>query len=137
MSEIKKFEFAAKRAEGESISGSFELNGETFAVRYLPNTNVAYLVAAINDTSDPMRVVTKVIDFMHRALTKDDGPRFEKLVLDPDNGLEIDELLQVFQHVLTLAAAERPTGSSSDSSEPSSKTGTASRSRRSAAASTR
>lgn len=138
MSSQKVFEFAAKHVdvegEEEPISGKFTLQGQEFSVRFLANTNVAYLIAAINDTTDPMRVVTKVIDFMHRALIESDGLRFEKVVLDPKKGLEIDQLLEVFQHVLSLAAAERPTGGSNESSEPSSKTGTGSRTPRSKAA---
>lgn len=141
MSSIKVFEFAAAYDESaeveEAVAGQFELHGKTFSVRYLPDTNVAYLIAAINDTSDPMRVVTKVIDFMHRALIEVDGPIFEKVVLDPRRPVKIENLLEIFQHVLGLAAAERPTGGSSESSEPSSKTGTAGRSKRAATASAR
>lgn len=142
MSAMKVFEFASEYndAEGEEpVAGKFMLQGKEFSVRYLHDTNVAYLIAAINDTSDPMRVVTKVIDFMHRALIDVDGPIFEKVVLNPKKPVKIEHLLEVFQHVLSLAAAERPTGGSSGSSEPSPKTGTASsgRPRRAAAAAAR
>lgn len=141
MSAIKVFEFASEynEAEGEEepIAGEFVLQGKTLRVRYLHDTNVAYLIAAINDTSDPMRLVTKVIDFMHRALIDTDAALFERIVLDPKKPVKIENLLEVFQHVLSLASAERPTGGSNESSEPSSKTGTASSSRRKAAAATR
>lgn len=108
MSDKKVFTFGSGRTQ--RVAGKFELNGQEFTVRALNDSNVAYLIAAINDTTDPMRVVTKVIDFMDRALIKEDGPRFEKVVLDPESGLKIEELLSVFQHVLTLAASPDPNG---------------------------
>lgn len=136
MAEMRVFEFAAEYDE-DAVAGRFVLQGEEFSVRFLADSNVAYLIAAINDTSDPMRVMTKVVDFMERALVDGDGARFEKVVLNPKKPVKIEHLLEVFQAVLSLAAAERPTGGSSESSEQSSKTGTASSGRRRAAAATR
>ncbi len=127
MSEIKSFTFASGRAKGAKSAGKFEVNGESFEVRVLKDSNIAYLVAAVNGAGDAMKIISRVLDFMERALVPESAKRFESLVLDPDAGLEISQVVEVFQHVLGMVAGgEDPTGSSSGSSARRPRTGASS-----------
>lgn len=130
MSSIKAFEFAAKRVadskkKAAALSGKFEVDGEMFEVRALRDTSIAYLVARVNDSEETTKVLAAVIDFMETAMTPDSAKRFAKMALTPPpDGLEIDEVMEVFQHVLELVAGgEDPTGSSSASSPSRRSTG--------------
>lgn len=131
MSSIKSFEFASKRAkedsavDGPKLAGKFKLDGEEFEVQSLRGTNIAYLVARISDSDETAKVIAAVIDFMETAMTPDSAKRFAKLALEPKpKGLEIDEVMEVFQHVLTLVASgEDPTGQSSGSAPSRRSTG--------------
>jgi hypothetical protein len=116
--EIKDFGNMGAVPAVEKIAGKFKMGGNVFEVRALKDSNIAYLIAAVNENGDPMRTVSKVLNFMERALTDESYPRFEAYVLDPKAGLEIKEILQVFQHVLVLVAS----GGGPD--EPESKTTT-------------
>lgn len=116
MSSIKSFEFAARRVEeskkkkGSGLSGKFEVDGETFEVRALRDTSIAYLVARVNDTEETTKVLAAVIDFMETAMTPDSARRFAKVALTPPpDGLEIDEVMEIFQHVLELVAGGEDT----------------------------
>lgn len=133
MASIKSFEFASRRAaeskkKGSGLAGKFEVDGEIFEVRALRDTSIAYLVARVNDTEETTKVLAAVIDFMETAMTPESSKRFSKMALTPPpDGLEIDEVMEIFQHVLTLVAAgEDPTGSSSASSPSRRSTGASS-----------
>ncbi len=134
MSSIKAFEFAAKRAEeakdrkvpdGPVLAGYFTIDGQKFEVQALHDTNIAWLVAKVNDEEETTKAVAAVIDFMDTAMTPESAKRFAKMALAPKpKGMKIDEVMEVFQHVLTLVAAgEDPTGSSNGSSRPRRTTG--------------
>lgn len=126
MSDKKVFDFANVRTGKQKIAGEFSINGEDFQVRVLKDASIAYLVAAVNGSEDPMRIITKVLDFMERALVPESAKRFEKLVLDPEAGLEIEQVVQIFQHVLGVVAGGDPTGPSKGSSPQPRRTGAAS-----------
>lgn len=123
----KNFEFANARAAKEKLAGDFAINGQKFEVKMQKDAQIAYLVAAINSTSEPMKIVTKVLNFMERVMTKDSSVRFEALALGDDGGegLDLAQINEVFQHVLEIVAGggENPTGSSGASSPPRKRTG--------------
>lgn len=100
----KAFEFASKRASGAKIAGNFTINGEQFTVRVLGDSHIAYLVANVNGGAEPTKAITHVLNFTEKALLPESAQRFERLVLDPEAGLSMAEVMEVFQHVLTLVA---------------------------------
>lgn len=104
MSETKVFAFSTKKNVVQ-IVGSFEIGDESFDVRALKDAHIVYLMAEINDVSDGMKIVAKVLDFTAKALTKESALRFRALVLDPEAGLEISEIMEVFNHIVTVVAA--------------------------------
>jgi hypothetical protein len=130
---IKSFEFGAKRTsaakKGPAIIESFELNGETLHIRALKDSSVAYLVHQTK-SGKANDIIAGVLDFTEKALIPESAKRFAEIVLDPDAGLDLEEVVEVFQYVLGVVGAH-PTGPSSDSSSASPPTGTASRSSRS------
>lgn len=122
--DVKSFTFGSKRAAGAiKLAGQFDLNGERYDVRVLKNSHISFLVAKVKGTNKPDEQVVAFIDFMHKALTPESAERFEAMVLDPDAGLEMDEVLQVFHHVVELVGAGNPTGPSSASSSRRPKAG--------------
>lgn len=123
MSDMKVFEFANVRSSKAKIAGKFAVGTEQFEVRVLKDANIAYLVAAVNGATEPMKIITSVLNFMERAMVPESAKRFESLVLDPDDGLEIAQVVEIFQHVLSMVAGGDPTGPSSASSQPRKRTG--------------
>lgn len=112
--DIKAFEFSSVKAKGDvKAHGEFTINGETYYVRALKDAHLAYLVHHAKSTA-PDKVITAVLNFMERALLEESAERFEALVLG-DPGLEMSEVVSVFEHVLTLVTAN-PTGSPKPSS---------------------
>jgi hypothetical protein len=122
---IKSFEFGAKKAAGVKVIESFELNGEKFDIRALKDSNVAYLVHQTK-SGKANDVIAGVLDFMEKALAPDSSKRFAEVALDPDAGLTLEQIVEVFQYVLGVVGAH-PTGPSSDSSSGPRRTGTGSR----------
>lgn len=113
-SDIKAFEFATKKAaatETKDAVGEFTINGETFYVRHLADSHLAYLVHRAKSKA-PDKVIAAVLNFMEAAMLPESAERFEEMVLDTDDGggLEMTEVVEVFEHVLTLVSA-LPTGS--------------------------
>lgn len=128
MTEIKNFEFSTKRNDKVKLAGTFKINGEIFEVRVLQDSNIAYLIARVNSDAEPTKVITNVLDFMERAMPPESSKRFERLVLDPDGGLSIAQVMDVFTHVLGLVVGGGdPTSSRRVSASPPRKTGAASR----------
>lgn len=112
--DVKSFEFSSVKAKGDVAShGEFLINGETYHVRALKDSHLAYLVHHAKSTQ-PDKVITAVLNFMERAMLEESAERFEALVLG-DPGLEMTEVVSVFEHVLTLVTAN-PTGSPKPSS---------------------
>lgn len=129
------FEMATKRTTSSGVIGTFKVDEEVFEVRALKDSHLAYLIAAVNDTSDGTRLLVKVLDFTSSAMTKESAARFEKMVLDPDAGLELSEVMECFQEIVTLVA-ENPTGGASASSPSPKRSGRASTATSRASAST-
>lgn len=123
--QMKSFEFAAARAAGEKVIGSFQINGEQFDIRPLKDTSVAVLVHRTR-SGRPDVVLAAVLDFTEKALTPSSAKRFSEICLDPYDGLAMDEVIEVFRHVLGVVGAN-PTGSASSSSPAPRKTGSGSR----------
>jgi hypothetical protein len=115
--DIKSFEFGSKTSK-DRIAGSFVLNGETLEVRALKDAGIAFLIAQVSDSDDPMKVVVSVLNFAERALTKPSAKAFERIALgDHDTeGLSLEEVMEVFQHILSLVSADPTSGESSGSS---------------------
>jgi hypothetical protein len=99
--EIKNFEFENK-GKSESI-GHFIVNGQRFDVRELKDTHVAYLVRAAQRKRNESAIISAVINFMEHALVAESADRFEDLVLG-DPGLELMQVVEIFQHVLGLVS---------------------------------
>lgn len=127
----KVFEFASKKqaAPAEAIA-DFQLDGPDspkFYIRALKDTSVAYLVHQTKGGA-PDVVIAAVLDFTERALLPESSKRFEQraLGLDGNEELELTEIVEVFEHILGVVAAN-PTGSRNASSPQRPKTGSRSR----------
>lgn len=123
--DIKSFDFAAEKTTKNSIIGSFKVRGETYDVRQLKDTVVPVLVRASAGGGQGM--IPAVFAFLEKALTPESAKRFETDLLDPITGLTNDQVVQIFQHVLSMVSAGKATGASSESSAGSRTTGSASR----------
>lgn len=121
----KAFLFASKVASKDEVVGSFDIDGESFDIRALPDAQVAYLVykskSGANDDT-----LSAVLDFLEKALTPESIKRFEKRALRVPGGLTMVQIVEVFRYVLEVVGTF-PTGSASSSSSVPRKTGTASR----------
>lgn len=117
----KAFEFAGKKASGEKIIESFTVNGESFDIRPLKDSSVAVLVHKTRNGT-PDAVLAAVLNFTEKALTPESAKRFEAICLDPVDGLEMAQIVEVFQYVLGVVGAN-PSGSSNASSVPPRRTG--------------
>lgn len=124
----KAFEFSSKVVAKDKIAGTFSIDGQDFQVRVLKDSSLAYLVAKISDGTDSSKTLSYIIDFTERALVPDSATRFEALVLGKDggSGLELSEVMEVFQHVLELVAAG-PTGGQAASASSRKSTSTRSK----------
>lgn len=114
--DIKSFNYASKKAAagaGKAV-GEFVLNGETLYVRALKDSHLAFLVHKAKSSS-PDKVIAAVLDFTEKALLPESAQRFEEIVLDLEQGLEMEEVVEVFEHILTLVTAVPPTSPSSSS----------------------
>lgn len=128
---VKVFEFSAKRKASDAktkgiVLATFEVDGQSFDIRPLKDSSVAYLVHKISGGS-PAEVISAVLNFTEKALTPDSSVRFEKLVLDPEAGLELDEVVQIFEHILEVVSNGVPPTPPSASTRSPRKTSSASR----------
>lgn len=129
MSELdqKSFEFASRKRKKVAnddvvVIGSFDIaGGDAYRVRALTDTSVAHLIHKAR-SGDASTVLSAVMRFMEYALHPDDVQRFENDELDPVDGLELEEVVEVFEHVLSIVSAG-PTSSQSGSSTASRRTG--------------
>lgn len=124
VSDIKNFEFSNVAKKATTI-GSFTINGEEFHVRPLKDASIAYLVHR-SRSGAPDVIISAVLDFTEKAMVPESAKRFEAIVLDPEGGLEIAEIVQVFEHILGMVSAF-PTGQQKASATPRRRTGSASR----------
>lgn len=120
----KAFTFAAKRAAGEKVIDTFDIDGESYDIRALKNSSVALLVHRVR-SGRPEVVLSSCLDFAEKALTPESAKRFADRCLDPVEGLELEQITEVFEYILGIVSAG-PTGQPSASSAPRRKTGTAS-----------
>lgn len=127
----KSFAFSSKRAAGSKkgpvIIESFDIDGSSFDIRALKDSSVAYLVHQTKG-GEANVVIAAVLDFTERALTAESAKRFEALALglDGGEGLDLEQIVEVFQYILGVVGGH-PTGPSSASSSAPRRTGTASR----------
>lgn len=110
---VKSFEFSAKRkAANEKAKGtvlqSFVVDGVSLDIRPLKDSSVAYLVHEISAGS-PSEVISAVLDFTSKALTPESAKDFRRIVLDPEAGLELDEVVEVFEFILEVVSNGVPT----------------------------
>ncbi len=124
---VKSFSFASKKLTGPKIIGQFEIDGVSYDVVAQKDSAVAWLVHRTQSGGNN-ETIAGVLDFTERALTKESAKRFEARVLGTDGseGLDMEQIVQVFQHILTLVSTF-PTGSAQGSSTSSEETGTGSR----------
>lgn len=119
----KVFEFGAKKALAKSEPiGEFELLGEVYYIRALKDSATAILIHQTRSSENSV-VLSAILNFTEKALVPESATRFAKVCLDPIDGLDMDQILEVFKYVLSIVAAN-PTGSSSDSSPTVRKSGT-------------
>lgn len=126
MSDFKNFEFATERAAKVQLAGQFGINGQKFDVKVINDTNIAYLIASITGGGDDAKIIAKVLNFMEEAMTPESAKAFEALALGNDGGkgLKLAQVVEVFKHVLTIAAGgTNPTGGSSASASRRRSTG--------------
>jgi hypothetical protein len=122
------FEFASKKALAPAKAiDTFQIDGEDYFIRALKDSRVAYLVHKTRGGA-PDVIISAVLDFTEQALLPESAKRFEARALGTDggDGLDLDQIVQVFNHILGVVAAN-PTGGPSKPSSPSPrKTGSAS-----------
>lgn len=123
------FTFGTQRAAGdneEKVVHTFPIDGIDFEVRALSDAVPALVIHQIQNAKG-IEVISHVLDFMELAMTKASAKRFADMALGKDGGtgLQLDQIIEVFKHVLGVVGAN-PTGLSSDSSRPRRKTGSGS-----------
>lgn len=123
---IKSFSFSAKKQSGAKVIETFEVDGQSFDIRALKDSSVAYLVHQTK-SGKANDIIAGVLDFLEKALTPESSTRFAELALDPAAGLTLEQIVEVFQYVLGVVGAN-PTGPSSASSSVPRRTGAGSRS---------
>lgn len=125
---VTAFEFASKKAlKPASAIDTFTIDGEDYHVRALKDASIAYLVHRTRG-GRPDVVISAVLDFTEKALLPESAARFEARALGTDGqeGLDLAQIVQVFEYILSVVAAF-PTGSPANSSPSPRKTGSASR----------
>lgn len=108
MSEVKNFEFGAKKTEGEiKAIASFKINGEQYQVRAMRGVSLMYLINKMKNGRNQDDQIAAFLEFADSALLPESAKRLEKLILEQDNGVEFEapELIQVLTHIVQLAAA--------------------------------
>lgn len=103
VSEVKNFEFDNPSQAG-TVVGSFTVNGDSFDIRPLRDTSIAYLVRAAQRKRNESAIISAVINFMEQALTEESSARFEEVVLG-DPGLTMMQVVEVFQYVLGVVSS--------------------------------
>lgn len=126
---VKAFTFASKTTKGPKVIGEFKIDDVTYKVRALKDSAVALLIHQTSSGSAD-KTIAGVLDFTEMALMPEDAKAFAERALskdNPENALSMDEIVQVFQHVLTLVTSFPTIGSSSDSSTSPRRTSSGSR----------
>lgn len=127
MAKLGQIEAVAKQLSGER--DTFEMLGEEFEVRHKPSAVDSMLSAAItaDENLSEGEKLSRLTDFANKLLKKSLTPeaftRF--MVVVEENELGIDVVWDTIK-LLVGAAAGRPTGKSSDSSDGQSNTSTSS-----------
>lgn len=125
---VTAFEFASKKALKPAASiETFTIDGEDYHIRALKDASIAYLVHRTRGGQADV-IISAVLDFTEKALLPESAKRFEARALGTDGqeGLDLAQIVQVFEYVLGVVAAN-PTGSPSSSSPSPRKIGSASR----------
>ena len=108
----KTFDFSGKRASGQDVIDTFTLKtkaypeGQEFELRALKDSAPMFLAHQMNVGTQTQKLVA-VIDFMHKAMTPDSAERFAKLATDPVNGLDWEEMIEVFRYVLGVVGSHQ------------------------------
>ena len=129
----KTFDFSGKRALGEDVIDTMTIktkeypDGQDFDIRAMKDSAPMFLAHKLSVGDNTQKLVA-VIDFMHSAMTPESAERFEELATDPINGLDWEEIVEIFQYVLGVVSGN-PTGLPSGSSTVQRKTGSSSRAR--------
>lgn len=124
----KVFEFASKKAlKPAAAIDTFKIDGEDYHIRALKDASVAFLVHRTRG-GQPDVVISAVLDFTEKALLPESAKRFEERALGSDgqDGLDLAQIVQVFEYVLSVVAAN-PTGSPANSSPSPRRNGSGSR----------
>lgn len=119
----KAFSFAsqAKAANGtaskQKVIGAFTIGDQSFDIVEQQTAGIAYLVYDMQ-SDDQSKVVATVLSFTERALTPDSATRFKKVVLGGPGvkGLELTEVVEVFEYILQVVSGAIPPTSPSASS---------------------
>lgn len=93
----------------QKVIGEFDIGEETFQIVEVATASIAYLVYDM-ESDDQKRVVSTVLAFTEKALTVDSSNRFRKVVLGGPGvkGLDLPEVIQVFEYVLQVISGEIP-----------------------------
>lgn len=134
---MKEFASASKAAAAPDDLIEFKLDGDVFHARRMKDATLAYLVAQASDTTDHARIVTAVLDFMEKALTPESARLFRKRMLDPEDGFDMEIVIEVFRWLLGEVAGGKAGGPPRASSSRQRSGGRASTGTASARASTR
>lgn len=125
---VTAFEFASKKAlKPAAAINTFKIDGEDYHIRALKDASVAYLVHKTRGGQAHV-IIAAVLDFTEKALLPESARRFEERALGTDgqDGLDLAQIVEVFEYVLGVVAAN-PTGSPNNSSPSPRKIGSASR----------
>lgn len=89
----------------------FTLDGEEY---HFTPSKIAGIVLPVMDEGSELEVFKGMMDWIGRGLPDDEEARLEARLRDPDDDLDVTDLVEVFQG-LVAAAAGRPTPASSGS----------------------
>jgi hypothetical protein len=96
----EQFRFAADFARHRKLVVGFEVNGERFDMVVPRDGRCIPYVLAVE--------LEDIMDFFRVAMTKESLERFEDLVYDFDEGLEMAQITMLFHHSLSLLCGEKP-----------------------------
>lgn len=126
----KVFGAASKKAAGkEKVVATFDVGDEHFEIKEANDTRMAYLIHDMSE-GDGAKTISSALNYVGNAVVGDDAhDRLKKAVFAA--GLELEEVMEIFQYVLEAQSDETPTGPASASSARRPRTSTASQAKQS------
>lgn len=116
---LKQFTTAGKQARPAAVPGGtglpdvpFVLDGDQYLMKAPKDTQLAVLVGMTSEAKTDADRVVALLDFFEATLAQPGRGRFKRRMLDPNDPLELDTLLEVFNYALETWSGTAPTSPS-------------------------